>query len=198
MMDPKEIVKLCSKKGIDTISITDHNTINGSLAAKKFSQKYNVNIVIGVEFSTNAGDIIGLGISEEIRSTNYFEVIEQVHSQGGLCVLPHPYRGHKMIDELARLVDVIEIWNARSTAEQNKHALLLSHESTKPVTAGSDAHLYTELGHVLMNTDGIFDNNKTYQLKYSSHREKNISYIIRDIKLKKYKTLPYHMLRLIF
>jgi predicted metal-dependent phosphoesterase TrpH len=197
-MDPVDIVRRCKKIGYDTISITDHNTIKGSLKAKEFARDYDLNIIVGAEYSTNAGDIIGLNLSENITCTDYLEVIEQIHKQGGICVLPHPFRGHKEVSSIVKLVEMVEIWNARSTTEQNRRAEELSKEHSKAVIAGSDAHVFTELGHVKNYINDPFDANKSYHLQYSSHREKNFSYLIRDIKLRKYFSFPYHMVRLLF
>jgi len=197
-MEPVDIVRRCKKMGYDTISITDHDSIDGSLVAKEFARDYGLNVIIGAEYSTNAGDIIGLNLTENITCSDYYEVIDQIHNQGGICVLPHPFRGHKEVTSIVKMVDLVEIWNARSTVEQNLRAEELSKEHSKAVIAGSDAHVITELGRVKIYSNDLYDTNKSYHLRYSSRREKNFSYLIRDIKLRKYISLPYHIMRLLF
>jgi len=46
---PLEIIKTALKKGINAISVTDHNTIKGSLEAKKLSKEYNILVITGIE-----------------------------------------------------------------------------------------------------------------------------------------------------
>jgi len=53
-----------------------------------------------------------------------------------------------MSSELAKAVDLIEVWNARSTVEQNERALQLAGRLQKPGMYGSDAHTYAEIGNV--------------------------------------------------
>ena len=36
ILEPKDIVKIAIKKGLDGIAITDHNTVKGALEAKKY------------------------------------------------------------------------------------------------------------------------------------------------------------------
>jgi len=51
---PAEIVELAYKKGITTIAITDHDNMVGISEAKKAANKYNIEIIRGIEVSTSA------------------------------------------------------------------------------------------------------------------------------------------------
>ena len=148
LMKPGRILKQAKKIGLTGIAITDHDTIRGSLEARKLETEIGVTVIPGVEILTDSGDLIGLLINEEIRSRRWDEVIDEIKEQGGVAVLPHPYREHQNVSELARTVDLIEVWNARSTAEQNEKALQLAGRLRKPGMYGSDAHTYAEIGNV--------------------------------------------------
>lgn len=145
---PRIILKCAKRKGLDTIAVTDHNTIKGGVEAAKYAKEIGVDVIIGEEVLTNAGDIIGLYLTEDIQSRDYNAVIQEIHSQGGLVVFPHPYRGHKIIDEIAPLVDFIEVWNGRANDIQNMQAYKLAEKFHKKQVIGSDAHLIHEVGKV--------------------------------------------------
>lgn len=156
IMSPKKIIKIVKKKNIDIIAITDHNTIRGGLETKKVGDD-NIRIVIGAEIKTDAGDIIGLNLNDEIKRYNWEDVLDQIKMQEGVSVLSHPYRGHKDVYEVARRVDFIEVWNARSTMRQNELAFDLAKRLGKRMLAGSDAHLYSEIGNVKIFIDDKWD-----------------------------------------
>ena len=152
IMSPKKIIKTAVKKNLDLIAITDHNTIKGGVEVKKASGN-NIKVIVGAEIKTDIGDIIGFNLNNEIKSINWEEVLDQIKAQGGLSMLPHPYRSHKNIYEIAKKVDFIEVWNARSTIDQNEQAFNLAKKLKKKTLAGSDAHLYSEIGNVKIFVD---------------------------------------------
>lgn len=52
ILSPREIILLAEKQGIDTLSITDHNSTDGIAAAAEFASHHVVSVVPGVELST--------------------------------------------------------------------------------------------------------------------------------------------------
>ena len=132
---PEKLVDLAVKNKIDILCITDHDTIKGSQHAQKYAQKrYGdaLKIVIGAEYKTDCGDIIGLNLTKEISLTNVREVIRAIKQQGGLVLLPHPFVSHKEIEALAQQSDMIEIFNARSSPAANQAAFDLAKRLGKP------------------------------------------------------------------
>ncbi len=97
------------------------------------------------EYKTEKGDLIGLFLKEEIRSRKSNELAREIHAQGGLVVLPHPYKGHRLDGELLDQVDLIETFNGRCTTEQNDSARALACRLNRPEIAGSDAHCAAEI-----------------------------------------------------
>ena len=87
-------------------------------------------MIVGAEIKTDCGDIIGLNLNDEIGVTGWREVIKGIRLRGGTVVLPHPYRDHSHIEEISQCVDFIEIWNARSSPQENAlgRTARLSHE----------------------------------------------------------------------
>lgn len=108
----------------------------------------SVKVIIGSEVLTNAGDILGLFLNDDIKSFDVFDVITEVKKQGGVSVLPHPFKGHNLdVDELedvCRCVDAVEGLNSRCPI--NSLTLEWLRSLGKPITAGSDAHFLREIG----------------------------------------------------
>ena len=51
-LTPKEIIQLAKEKGVDILSITDHNTVNGVDEAIKEGERLDIKVIPGVEVST--------------------------------------------------------------------------------------------------------------------------------------------------
>lgn len=159
ILSPRRIVKYAIRNEYDFIAITDHNTIKGAVEAHNYSNKHDnsqkLKVIIGAEYATDKGDIIGLFLREEINSRDSKEVIKRIKGQKGITVLPHPYKSHKLDDELVRNVDVIEVYNSRVDLVNSQKAKNLAKKYNKPIIMGSDAHFYKELGLTLMYYENI-------------------------------------------
>lgn len=198
--EPKCVLRAAKKKGLNGIAITDHNTIKGGIETIKINQDRNFLIIIGAEIATEIGDIIGLFLEEEIKSRDSIEVIEEIHRQGGIAVLPHPYKGHTLNEELIRKIDVIEAFNSRASAENNKKARMLAKQYKKSIIAGSDAHFCSDIGtsKIKLNSrdvrNEIFNTGVKLYTNYTPVYMQSASQIIKSIKLKKYNQLPSQFL----
>jgi len=146
-LEPKDAIKFALRQGLTAIAITDHDTTKGGFAAlNETSKARNLTIIPGIEIKTDRGDIIGLFVLDEIKTREFFDVIDEIKDQGGLVILPHPYKSHKNIKEIAEFVDVIEVFNGRCSTTQNLKAFKLSKDLGKPAVASSDAHFSFEIG----------------------------------------------------
>lgn len=147
LLSPKRIVRIAEKRGLDGIAITDHNTIKGALEASKLNN--SMYIIIGSEIETEIGDVIGLFLNEEITSKHFDEVVDEIKSQDGIVVLPHPYKKNRDIsNDLLRKVDLIETLNGRLSSELNHKAQTLAKNKGMPIIGGSDAHISKSIGSV--------------------------------------------------
>ena len=141
LMDPERIIKIAQKMGLSGVAITDHNAMT-DIRQSPF-------IIPGSEIKTEYGDIIGLFIKNEIKSRNFLAVQKEIKEQGGLVALAHPYNkgGIRFPEELIpECIDLIEVFNSRMKKEWNEKAFELAQKYQKPVTCGSDAHSYFEIG----------------------------------------------------
>ena len=133
-------------KRIAVVGITDHNTIRGAQEAASRSLGSGVQVIVGAEYESEYGDVIGLFLKDEICSRDPFEIIDAIKKQGGVSILPHPYHGHSRIEELAQAVDMIEVFNARCSDSQNRQAVELATALNKPTIGGADAHFLERSG----------------------------------------------------
>ena len=166
---PKKILEIAQKKGLAGIAITDHGTVRGGIEAMTISNKLNLGLFVisGIEVATEYGDILGLFLSEEIKSRNTLDVIDEIKAKGGIAVLPHPYkRASKIQQEILSKIDAIEVFNARGerhtfdSISRNEMARNLARHESLPCTAGSDAHFYFEIGRgrcIIDNVSSIED-----------------------------------------
>jgi dephospho-CoA kinase len=151
LSDPERVLEAARSRGVERLAVTDHDRLT---LAIKLSKRYPDQVIPGEEVRTAEGiDVIGLYLHEEIpRGTPAREVVARVRAQGGVVYLPHPYApgkggGGRLAEELAPLVDVVEVFNARlHPGRLNKPALTLANRYGKLRGAGSDAHTTGEVG----------------------------------------------------
>ncbi len=156
-INPRKIIKVAKNNGLDGIAITDHNTIKGGLEVAKLNNLDDFSVLVGAEIKTPLCEITGLFLNEEISTNDPFCVIDEIKDQGGITILPHPFRASfishldtqdKISLNLVKMVDAIEVFNSRTGSVYNEKALLLASKMNKPMVAGSDAHFYPEVGTV--------------------------------------------------
>jgi predicted metal-dependent phosphoesterase TrpH len=151
LSDPRKLLDRAAEKGIHRIAITDHDRLG--LAAELHLEEPD-RVIPGEEVRTEEGiDVIGLYISREIpKGTPAREACRRIREDGGIVYLPHPFaRGKggsgRYAEELAPLVDVVEVFNARlHPGRLNRPADDLARRHGKLRGAGSDAHTVGELG----------------------------------------------------
>jgi predicted metal-dependent phosphoesterase TrpH len=82
------------------------------------------------------------------------EVIQQIHAQGGLAFLPHPFARRLTIEErVAKALDGCEGFNSRHSRVKilnntygESHIFEFAKIYDLTLIAGSDAHFYREIG----------------------------------------------------
>ncbi|HJX61509.1 MAG TPA: PHP domain-containing protein [Dehalococcoidia bacterium] len=78
---------------LDVIAVTDHDDIRGGLQARELwaRGRYRFQVVVGAEVTAIQGHVLALFVEEPVPSLRPVEeILEAVHRQGGLCVVPHP------------------------------------------------------------------------------------------------------------
>ena len=115
--DPRVLVKTAIKKKLSGIAVTDHNTIKGGLKTIKY-QNNDFQVIVGSEINTDRGEVIGLFLTEEIKSNTFIDVTEEIKEQNGLVIIPHPFdeirgNGINLQKKDVKSVDFVEVFNSR-------------------------------------------------------------------------------------
>ena len=148
LTSPKKIVLNAVKNGLDLVVITDHDTLQGSIEARKMVQKLKlaIEIPIGGEFTTDIGDVIVINVADTFTPHfSHVKLCTQAKEQGGITILPHPYDGHTLENIHFDLIDGIEVYNSRSSETHNAKAEALALKLGKPYLYGADAHFLQDM-----------------------------------------------------
>lgn len=151
-MKPRRIVEVAKKRGLFGVAIVDHESAEGGREGLQYASDDFI-VIPGIEIGTTEGDIIGYFVTEDIKTDDPLEAIAAIKEHGGLAVLAHPFSRKLIIkEEVVRQLDAIEGFNARHARASLKysygepHIVKFAREYNLPLTAGSDAHLYREIG----------------------------------------------------
>jgi predicted metal-dependent phosphoesterase TrpH len=156
LTEPQDLVRACRRKGIDRVVVTDHNSIEGALAAHALAPEL---VIVGEEILTTRGEILAAFVREEIPAQlTPQETIRRLKDQGAFISVSHPFDelrkgGWKENDLLEILphVDAIETYNSRCMFPRfNLHAREFAERHNLAGTVGSDAHAAFELGRSVL------------------------------------------------
>lgn len=146
----KDIIKAARRRGLDGIAITDHDTMRGIPAAKKYikEQKLDLILIPGIEVATSEGHLIVLGVDKPPeRKKSPEETIETAHDLGGIADVPHPY--HPFRNAIGRIpdADAVEVYNSKHLfGLANGRARLEAKRRGLSMVAGSDSHFVETIG----------------------------------------------------
>jgi predicted metal-dependent phosphoesterase TrpH len=158
----EELLSRAEAAGLDAVALTDHDTIEGVEEALNRASEYGLVVIPGIEVTSGAGHILGLGVDSAIpMGLSFHETIDRIHDAGGIAVVPHPYQEHLRHGVLANVephelvaADAIEIYNSRFvTGKSNHQAEQLATELGMPATAASDAHIGDMVGQAVTHVD---------------------------------------------
>ncbi len=97
-MDPNSLVRLCHMKGLEVISLTDHDTTSGLEEAKKTCSNLNLGFIPGIELGTllNGQDIHILGYYVDESDSEFQNVLIDIREERNA-------RGIKIVEKLVAL-----------------------------------------------------------------------------------------------
>ncbi len=148
---------------LSVIAITDHDSLRGAWQAReRWAQgRYRFEVVVGMEVTALEGHILGLFLEEPVPSLKGTEeVLEAIHRQGGLAIIPHPLSwltrslGQRTIERVFRSARGGIHFDALETANQSLSARVglakaqrLNRERYHLAeVGGSDAHFLPAVG----------------------------------------------------
>lgn len=190
-----EILEYVEKEtDLDIIAITDHDTIDGALEAKKImdEKNYRFDLIVGEEISTEEGHILGLFLKEAIPAKiGLKEALAEIKKQGGLAIVPHPFQvtrmnngknvtmdgiGAKNVIKYKRMIEGVEVINATPTlgAENIEASVLNSTIIFQAEIGDSDAHILEAIGKAYT----VFEGKTAHDLRKAI--EKNQTKAVHD------------------
>lgn len=142
------------------IAITDHDTIDGALEARRLASSFGLEVIVGEEVSTADGHLLVLFVEKELPPHRpAAETIAAAHTQGGMCFAAHPYDW--MVPSMGRRdlmrrcagpapewpLDGIEAFNASLLIPANNdRAAAEARALGMAVLGGSDSHHRETIG----------------------------------------------------
>lgn len=151
-----EVLAAARRAGLDVVAITDHDTIISAREAQRMAPAFAIEVVVGEEVSTREGHLLALFIEEWISPGRPLaDTIAEVHAQGGLCIVAHPYDWlTASVGEQLRTrcgadwaLDGIETFNASlPIAQMNERAARVGAAVGLAAIGGSDSHHAATVG----------------------------------------------------
>jgi hypothetical protein len=163
LIQPQKLIDYCARIGIDRFAITDHNSIEGALAAKALVPD---RVIVGEEIETTQGELLGYFMSECVPAgLEPMAAIERLRAQGAVISVSHPFDttrschwSEAQLSAIAPYVDAIEVFNARCpTNVPNLKAAAFADQHGLLETVGSDAHSLIELGRATLTMPGFLN-----------------------------------------
>jgi predicted metal-dependent phosphoesterase TrpH len=161
LMTPEAVVEYAATETrLSAIAITDHDTIAGAVAARRYWQRNqrdfgHLDVIIGSEITSRDGDIVGLFLKEDIPAgLSAAETVQTIHAQDGLAIAVHPYAfllptivkgvgGHIHAVDF----DGLETRNGTPTEFLSNYlAQRINQRRRLPEVGGSDAHYLPTVG----------------------------------------------------
>jgi predicted metal-dependent phosphoesterase TrpH len=125
----RQYVRMLEKKILDCIAITDHNETK---FARSLQNELGDKIIVGEEINTLDGAL---------------STVTQIHNDGGLAYIPHPFEQIRdslqedKLMEIIKMVDIIEIFNGRGFMRgQPLKAMDIANAQKIAMASSSDAH----------------------------------------------------------
>lgn len=97
-LPPEEVVRLAKEAGLAAVGIVDHDTVDGIGPALEAGKEYGIEVIPGVELSTQAGD-------EEVHMLGYFIDWRDEQFRSRLCAFQEARRARakQMVENLCRM-----------------------------------------------------------------------------------------------
>ncbi|KAJ2322227.1 hypothetical protein GGI00_005952, partial [Coemansia sp. RSA 2681] len=163
-LSPQQAVEFSLANGFNAIIVTDHQTVEGSLAAKKYAEEHlgdRITVITGMEYTCCRIHMNLIGINESIPVSPPFpsddelrSVINKVHDMGGMVIVNHipwsnatllPWNEARLPDHPTREqlldwgVDGFEIVN-QGMFDLRTYQFIQEHSDKLVALTGSDMH----------------------------------------------------------
>lgn len=159
--DVSAILKKASHHlNLDVIAITDHDEIEGALEAQRLAPFYRIEVIPGIEISTQDGHLLGYFLHEKVPAgLPLIETLLCIGDQDGIAIAAHPEAQGMTSLSFAKLEEAIhhpeaskillgvEAYNASLVyMKSNAIAEQISRQLPLAAVGNSDAHLLWMIG----------------------------------------------------
>ncbi|MCA1902825.1 MAG: PHP domain-containing protein [Candidatus Hydrogenedens sp.] len=186
LIEPEELLESAVSAGLDGIVITEHHYQWTDKEIQQLKKNVDVNGLIvfaGAEITTDAGDLIVLGLPNEVvsRWKTYIsieEVIAEVDLNNGFCIAAHPTRRYHHFDEqLERLpIPAMEVMSVNMNVEEQERAKTWSQRLKRMQICASDAHQSWQVGKYWIEVELDTQNQLDFLIALKKERFKMGSY----------------------
>jgi predicted metal-dependent phosphoesterase TrpH len=155
-LEPEELIEQAIKMNLDGVCFTEHHSMIPSWPLERIRIPEGFYIFRGLEISTDLGHLLIYGLKDDSWNKrpnntylNAFEVIENVHRLGGICVPAHPFRGWDSFGENIFSMDgfdAIETHNGLNLENMNQKAIHAARLRNLSSLGGSDCHNKEHVG----------------------------------------------------
>ncbi|KAJ2548646.1 hypothetical protein EV175_004745 [Coemansia sp. RSA 1933] len=187
VLTPKQVIEFAIANGYNAIIVTDHQTVDGSIAAKEYAEEHyadKITVITGMEYTSCRIHMNLIGINETVSvgppspsDDDLRTAIDKVHSMGGLVIVNHiPWSNTTLLpwdearlpdnpsrEELLDLgVDGFEVVN-QNTFDLRTYQFVQEHSDKLVALTGSDMHIpgssyaWTTINATSRTADAIMD-----------------------------------------
>ncbi|MFQ5600188.1 MAG: STAS domain-containing protein [Candidatus Krumholzibacteriia bacterium] len=155
-LTPEEVLNYYAlHPGFTVFAITDHDTIDGALHARRFGEDHpelfgHLGVIVGEEVTSRDGHVIGLFLKEWIPpGMSAAETVNAIHTQDGIAIAAHPYTNWMRWHGLVGVGDLIKTlpFDAVETHNSNFTEVFANRKSER--NAGNKARVGASDGHFL-------------------------------------------------
>ena len=141
---PEELLRRAEAVGLDSVVVTDHDTVEGARVVRELAAESPVTAIVGCEVSTAQGHLLAIGVDEApVPDEPLATTAQRIRATGGVAVVPHPFQRSRHGASASAIdgVDGIEVYNAHTLVNfRNEQAARYAREEGYPKFGGSDAH----------------------------------------------------------
>ncbi|MEN6327087.1 MAG: PHP domain-containing protein [Syntrophomonas sp.] len=190
-LDLEQAIIRAKELGLQGLCITDHESNGIAGKASDLARKHQFFILVGMEILTLQGDLLVFGLEEAPADRVEAGVLlGQIKQRQGIAISAHPFRdnGRGMGDLIRQYpqLDGVEVFNGRTSLNDNYRAVRLAKLLNINAVGGSDAHRLDEVGkYVTSFPEGIrdfqdfreaFTSHQVFPLKYQKENYEEVEY----------------------
>lgn len=156
LLYPEEMVECAIASNLSGIVITEHHYQWDEDEIREFKKNVRCNglkIFSGAEITTDAGDLIVLGMPREVvlkwkQFVSIERVLEEVNKYSGLCIAAHPTRSYHHFDNRLEYLPIpaIEVSSVNMNAYEQERAMDWARKLGRLQVCASDAHQPHQVG----------------------------------------------------